>query len=70
MSLLIRTWVLLFSFCSSIVYADLLVSWQSKNYIKKAFFFEITYKNEYQLGQTKLRRWQQPPLDIELIILS
>lgn len=59
MLFLIRTWVLLFSLCSSVVYADLLVSWQSKNYIKKAFF-EIAYKNEYQLGQTKLRRWQQP----------
>ncbi len=59
MPFLSGVWVLLFGFYSSAVYADLLTPWQSKNYIKKAFF-EIAYKNEYQLGRTNLRRWQQP----------
>lgn len=34
------------------------VSWQNKQYIKKAFF-EIAYKNEYRQGLTKLRRWNK-----------
>lgn len=59
MPILIRTWILLFSLCSSIVCADLSTSWQTKDYIKKSFL-EIACKNEYQLGQTKLRRWEQP----------
>ncbi len=33
-------------------------TWQSKNYIKKAFF-EIAYKNEYRKGTSKLRRWNK-----------
>jgi len=32
--------------------------WQSKDYIKKAFF-EIAYKNEYQQKPSKLRRWNK-----------
>lgn len=34
------------------------ISWQSKEYIKKAFF-EIAYKNEYRKGPSNLKRWNK-----------
>ncbi|CAC9452873.1 Tellurite resistance protein (telA) [Bathymodiolus heckerae thiotrophic gill symbiont] len=34
------------------------ISWQSKEYIKKAFF-EIAYKNEYRQGSSNLKRWNK-----------
>lgn len=47
--------VYLFSFA---IYANDLALWQSKDYIKKAFF-EIAYKNEYSKGARKLKRWNK-----------
>lgn len=47
---------LLLVFSLNVVSANTLALWQSKEYIKKAFF-EIAYKNEYRKGSGKLNRW-------------
>lgn len=46
-------------FSLNVASAEPLISWQSKDYIKKAFF-EIAYKNEYVKSPEKLKRWNQP----------
>lgn len=48
-----------FLFIFMLASADAQVLWQSKHYIKKAFF-EIAYKNEYKQGLRKLTRWNKP----------
>ncbi len=50
--------LLVFIYCSVSFAAIKDINWQDKQYIKKAFF-EIVYKNEYQSGLQKLKRWQK-----------